>query len=92
MPRKVSFKDAKRRYVHRFTMEFVPTWAREVRTDGTYYAPQFASDAEWYDATTFPGEGELRVNCKHCETSGQTWPLGKALAKPYRVAVQLLEA
>ena len=92
MPRKVSFKDAKRKYVHRFTLEHVPAWATPPRTNGTFYAPHFSSDSEWYDASVFPGEAGLHGNSEYCETNNQTWPLGQDLAKPYHIAVQLLEA
>lgn len=64
-------------------MEYVPDWARKVRDDGTYYAPQYRTDEEWYAATLFPGEGHVGKREKHCYSSGQTWPLGKALSAPY---------
>jgi acetoacetate decarboxylase len=85
MSRPISFEQAKARYVHRFTMEHVPAWARSFCTfkDGRkYYAPQFRTDREWYDATLFYGESELATK-KSCYTSGQTWPLGQWLAAPY---------
>jgi hypothetical protein len=43
-----SFEQAKAQYVHRFTME------HGAAPNGQYYAPQFASDQEWYDHTQFP--------------------------------------
>lgn len=84
-----TFEKAKLQYVHRFTLDHVPAWAREQREDGTYYAPHFASDREWYDNTIFPGEpghpdnqtGHYRP--KSCYTTGQTWPLGQALEQPF---------
>lgn len=78
--KKLSFKDACAQYVHRFTMEHVPTWARQQREDGSYYAPQFRTDREWYENTVFPPQNGLR---KYCTTSGETWPLGKSLNKPF---------
>lgn len=83
MTRKLSFERAKAQYVHRFTMDHVPQWARKARPDGAFCAPQFASDREWYDNTVFEGESEL-ASRSHCYTNGQTWPLGKALDKPLR--------
>jgi hypothetical protein len=70
---KISFESACNRYVHRFTMEHVPAWAKEVREDGTYYAPHYRSDREWYDNTEFPPVFD------GCYSTGQTWPLGKEL-------------
>ena len=93
LQRAISFEEAKRSYIHRYTMEHVPQWVRDRPTPrhsgGTsdqYYAPQFRTDREWYDATTFPGEGELDRRSQHCETSGQTWPLGTWLDAPYQKA------
>lgn len=74
-------------YVHRFTAEHVPGWARgDTGFPGRFYAPQFASDREWYDHTTFPGEeGHLALGDRDsCHTSGQTWPFGQWLPEPYR--------
>jgi len=75
------------RYVHRFTMEHVPEWARRGQMpNGRHYAPQFRSDAEWYANTVFPGEPSPMApefGADNCYTSGQTWPLGATLAAPY---------
>lgn len=75
-------------FVHRFTMDHVPAWALKERADGTFYAPHFASDAEWLSNTVVRTrkDGELDQRFSACETSGETWPLGKALAAPYRRA------
>lgn len=86
------FEEAKRKYVHRFTMEHVPAWALKdpgnPRADGKpcFYAPQYRTDREWYDNTTFPGEAGHDGDECHCYASGQTWPLGKWLDRPYRKA------
>ena len=78
-----SFEAACRTYVHRFTMEHVPSWASGQPIVGKFYAPQFRTDKEWYDNTTFPGEAGHLGGRRHCHTSGQTWPLGKLLDAPY---------
>lgn len=83
MTKRLSFEQATARYVHRFTMDHVPSWATKVREDGTYYAPQFSSDREWYENTLFPGESELCMNGS-CYTTNHSFPLGKALQTPYR--------
>lgn len=91
--RKLSFEEAKRRYVHRFTMEHVPSWACERPCDsgGTatwYYAPQYRTDKEWYDNTAFPGEPEHILGARHngcCDSRNPSWPIGQQLAQPYRV-------
>lgn len=84
MKRAITLKQAQSAYPNRYTMEHRPQWAlrRPCDSGGTstkFYAPQFRSDAEWYENTTFPGEGELSRFSPNCETSGQTWPLGQWL-------------
>jgi hypothetical protein len=83
--RKMTFERAKTLYVHRFTMEHVPTWSRN-SIDGKYYAPQFRTDREWYENTYFPGEtGHLGVpGTPDCYTRNQSWPLGHWLDKPFK--------
>lgn len=80
----MSFEEAKSRYVHRFTMEHIPQWAKGQFSDGTgrYHAPQFRTDWEWYMATSFPPHKGF-LNGTHCETGQGTWPLGKWLDKVY---------
>lgn len=81
--RKISFEDACRKYRNRYTMEHVPAWAKRSANNGKYYAPQYASDREWYEFTVFPGEGDISSRSKYCESTNQTWPLGQWLDKPY---------
>lgn len=79
----ITFEQAKRQYVHRFTMEHVPGWAR-IPHNGKYYAPQYATDLEWYKNTTFPGDKDHIGGNDHCCSSNETWPLGKGfLDKPF---------
>lgn len=76
-------------YVHRFTMQHTPAWARDIRPDGTYYAPQYRTDAEWYENTIFPGEKnhpDYPRRVEYCYATGQTWPMGQALQTPYFVS------
>jgi hypothetical protein len=84
MPRPITLQQARANYPYRYTMEHFPAWARKPCGNGKYYAPQYASDAEWYENTVFPGEGHLHGNCGNCESSGQTWPLGQWLDAPYK--------
>lgn len=62
-------------YVHRFTKEHRPQWARRTRPDGDDYAVQFASDAEWLANTFFVVRKDGRLNhaVNRCE-SHATWP------------------
>lgn len=76
---KLSFNEACAQYVHRYTLQHIPQWAISPREDGTYYAPQYVTDQEWYDNTVFP---PYTLDKKYCMSSNQTWPLGKALDKP----------
>lgn len=86
MKRTLTFEQACARFVHRFTMEHIPQWARTKRPDGTYYAPQFSSDREWYENTHFHGEPGFcgSSSDKYCYTANQTWPLGQSLDQPYQ--------
>lgn len=78
-------EEVKHRFMHRFTCDHVPAWALKQRLDGTYYAPQFASDDEWLANTVVRTrkDGWLDGRFTSCETSGGTWPLGKVLDRPY---------
>lgn len=83
-----TFEQAKAQYVNRFTMEHVPAWSRNRPCDhgGTetrYYAPQFRTDAEWYANTLFKGDPGWLGRGTDCFTTGQTWPLGQWLDKPF---------
>lgn len=78
----MTLERAKAIYVHRYTMEHIPEWAKKPANNGMYYAPQFASDEEWYKNTLFPPHNPLGPKVTDCFTTGQTWPLGKWLNKP----------
>ena len=81
MEMSMTFTEAKARYVHRFTMDFVPRWARATAPNGKYYAPQYASDAEWFACTLFPPNNPYHR--KNCHSASPTFPLGQWLDKPY---------
>ena len=78
-----TFEQATAQYVHRFTLDHMPTWALRPAANGQYYAPQFASDREWYNHTYFRGDPLWIGQGSDCYTSGQTWPLGRWLTAPY---------
>lgn len=80
-----TFEQACSQFPHRFTIDHVPAWARWPKPDGTYPAPQFRSDREWYDSTKFYGETPMATR-GHCYTTGETWPLGESLAEPFNSA------
>jgi hypothetical protein len=84
MPRPITLAQARAQYPHRYTLDHVPDWARKPCGNGKYYAPQYRSDAEWYEKTVFPGEGHISARAKFCESNGQTWPLGQWLDAPYK--------
>ena len=75
--------DALRAYLHLFTREHVPQWARKPRDNGEPYPVQFASDREWLARTLFPVTvrkgGKLgdhtRAGNAHCR-SFPSWPDG----------------
>jgi len=72
-------KDVKRRFVHRFTKDHKPEWANRARPDGKPYKPQFASDQDWLNNTSFhiKSDGTLDNRYKYC-CSNPTWPEGTA--------------
>lgn len=87
MPRP-TFEQATREYTNRFTKEHVPAWALKPRDNGSFYAPHYASDREWYDNTVFPGERRKGLTTppkgsRYCESRNQTWPCGTTLSAPY---------
>ena len=67
--------EAKALFVHRFTREHIPLWSCEYRSDGSNYAVQFASDADWLRHTKFAvhSDGTLSKRAQYCESS-PTWP------------------
>ncbi len=89
MPRPLTLEQAKATYVHRYTMEHVPTWAkgpvglcRRKEDVKQFYAPQYRTDEEWYERTFFPGEeGCPWDDC--CLTTKATFPLGTWLDTPF---------
>ena len=74
-----TLQQARARYVYRFTMEHVPQWARAQRPDGTFYAPQYRTDAEWFANTLFKGDPGWFGIGNDCQSSNQSWPIGKSL-------------
>lgn len=96
--RAITLEEAKRQYVHRYTMEHKPAWAEKPMKEylqgagysqtlvTVYYAPQYATDKEWYERTSFPGEGDVMADEDYCYSHSQTWPLGRELNKPFTTA------
>ncbi len=88
----LTFEQCKAAYVHRFTAEFIPQWAMvphdHPEFGKVYYAPQYASDAEWFSLSEFPktlGSAIPGFPRGSCYSKGQTWPCGKGFFKsPYR--------
>lgn len=80
--RKIPLEIAKSRYPYRYTMEHVPAWAKTSAPNGKYYAPQYTSDQEWYARTAFPPNNPYSRS--DCHSTGQTWPLGQWLSKPFK--------
>lgn len=62
-------------YIHRFTKDHKPMWARETMPNGNKYPVQFESDSDWLDNTFFEvtKQGRLDKRFHHCE-SNPTWP------------------
>ncbi len=68
-------QDCLARFVHRFTREHRPYWAKGYTLNGKPYAVQFASDADWLAHTLFAvtKSGCLDNRGNHCQSS-PTWP------------------
>jgi hypothetical protein len=82
---------ARERFVHRFTCEHKPVWAtgetgKRLLRNGSvaYHAPQYRTDAEWYEATLFPGEPGIPRGwpAGMPYSRNRTWPLGRIAAAP----------
>lgn len=87
--RPLTLAQACAQYPNRYTAEHVPAWASKAcEGNGLFYAPQFASDVEWYNNTKFHGEVGHVGKKSDCYTSGQTWPFGNWLSAPYVVGVE----
>ena len=86
--RSLTLEQAQAQFVHRYTLEHVPAWARKpFAADGyprfgQYPAPQYRTDRDWYENTVFPGEGSLSKRSRYCESNNPSWPLGQVLDKP----------
>lgn len=70
------------RFVHRFTGDNRPGWAREKRPDGSAYPVQFADDKDWLANTRFHVTPAGKLSPKHdfCESS-PTWPFNPELRR-----------
>lgn len=68
-------REALSSYVHRYTGDHTPAWAKEPRPDGGAYPLQFATDAEWLANTWFKvtAAGRLDHRGKQCQSCA-TWP------------------
>lgn len=64
------------RFVHRFTVNNRPQWARA----NPNYLPQFLDDSDWLANTRFhvTKSGQLDRRYSHCEST-PTWPQGKGV-------------
>lgn len=84
--RPLTLAEAKARFLHRFTAEHAPAWAaKPCAGNGLYYAPHFATDAEWYANTLFHGECGHVGHRDYCHTAKQTWPHGQWLGAAFVV-------
>lgn len=68
-------RDCLNQFVHRFTRDNRPAWARKEWKDGKPYPVQYASDSDWLAHTRFAvtKAGKLHRGVHHCEGS-PTWP------------------
>jgi hypothetical protein len=86
----LTFQQAQAMYVHRFTVDHVPNWAKTAAPNGKFYAPHYSSDAEWFASTKFPPNNPYALSKRDtsCHSSNQSWPLGQWLDQPFSKAVR----
>ena len=78
-------------FVHRFTMDHKPQWACKAFSapaigPAMFYAPQYASDAEWLAKTRFAvrKNGDLDNRAKYCQSETGPFPLGRFLGSSFQ--------
>lgn len=86
-----SFEEAKRIWTNRFTCEHIPEFGmfpREIEGRLYYPAPEFISDEEWYEKTSFFGEftyvPPLKGQKNIPQSGRQSYPFGRWLTKPFK--------
>ena len=81
-------------YVHRFTRQHVPQWARRLMPNGRAYPVQFASDSEWLARTLFPvtvkANGVIERRWGDCQ-SNPTWPDGLNEQEAARIGFRVVD-
>ncbi len=72
----------KRAFVHRFTGDHTPAWARQPMPNGSPYPVQFKDDTDWLANTYFwiTVKGELAKRPSGCQ-SNPTWPFNPELRR-----------
>lgn len=77
----------------RFTCQNLPTWARKPAPNGKFYAPQYSTDGEWLERTSFAvtSTGKLDRRVNECSSRNESWPLGQWLTAPYARGAQCLQ-
>ncbi len=78
-------KEALAKFVHRYTAEHVPAWARKPREDGSMYPVQFSSDVEWLQFTEFPVDRNGNLTKFGECWSHPRWPNDEQLRVKYGV-------
>lgn len=73
-------REARARFVHRYTGEHMPAWVRQQRARGIYYPVHFRDDAEWLARTEFfvNVDGSLSERPSYCY-SRPTFPNGRTI-------------
>lgn len=83
-------EDARRAFVHRYTAEHTPEWAKNApKGKGeAQYSVQFKSDRDWLENTLFEvnRDGRLRRSATMC-LSSPTWPNNPELRNPLSPSV-----
>lgn len=82
--------DARRSFSLRYTGEHVPDWSKKAAPNGSFYAPQYQTDAEWMSKTLFPvttkhGQMQLTEGKNiHCQSMSPSFPWGQWLDTPFQ--------
>lgn len=67
-------REAKACFVHRFTGDHKPLWARKPMPDGSAYPRQFANDQDWLANTVFAVRNDGELAKREACISSPTWP------------------
>lgn len=67
-------REALSRFIHRYTGDHTPKWARQPMPNGNFHPVQFASDQDWPGHTLFWVTDRYTLAKRRACDSRPTWP------------------